>query len=829
MFLRRFSNIFRKNTKKILSYIFLSAMFFMFSWWINISNISNYNQNTNSNLETLNLEISFDSYKVYATDRFSSPTLISALWINSSTPQTKTSQAKTPQTNPQTNDSWTNKDFVKWAKIWNWVVAWISAILWVWIYLATLLLDPWFTSWTSFWINTKLHAIWILVSNVVYFIFAFLLIWIAFMNIIWKWDKWELKQAMPKFIVWVLIVPFSWFFVNLVVSLANILTFSALALPGDTFSWYETVLNKIPIPTTCTLDLHEWAKEWLKCDPKMTKDGGTPDNNLWQITHNSVFWLLMNYSYWLLHVDTLPTIDTNNIATWVIKSVEDMIRYLLFSWIFILVYGILIITLIIVLIVRAVWLWIYLALSPLFWLAYFFWKDWGGDLMKKFNVSEFIWLAMVPVYTVLALSFWFLFLHMTMTWMTAKSSGTSSQSNMKIDKNGINIDLWNGHNSKLIVKWWWAFANLLVDWKSAFKAVWDIWDSQLWFVGTIFMNIFWVVVFRIAIMAALQASTITKAIVAPIKQFGDSVWSLVSKAPTYAPVFGGQSMQSMSNIASSAQTYYTSTLPSKSASKFMWDHNLFWNKWELTSAIADLKQVVSWNKTVNQDILDKANEAMKKAWNANNARQQKDLVWQLKIIAGRLDVSKNIIENWWKNKDWYLKLLKAIDLKVENWNWRYWEDFLKNFKAQNNWWAYPEGSYNATYNAKSPQDISVSPKIEQVSKNYDLSTWNWRINIWNNTINVKVDENWNVTWIIKSDEDSFAKYIIKNIHSENALKDFMGEVNINDTILYKAIEDYLYKDKKWNIYYVQNSKIASGLGYEKASIDDFKNKIWKKK
>ena len=530
MFLRRISDIFRKNTKKILSYIFLSAMFFMFSWGINISNISNYNQNNNSKLETLNLEISFDSYKVYAADAWAS---------DLSTWKWKESYWWT----------WTSKDAQKWLNIWNWIVAWISAVLWVLTYMVTMLLDPGFTSWTMFWINDKLHQIWILVSNVVYFIFAFLLIWIAFMNIIWKWNKWELKQAMPKFIVWVLIVPFSWFFVNLVVSLANILTFSALSLPADTFPSYETVLTKINIPKSCELNLKTWAKEWLHCEKW--------DKNLWDVTSWSAYWLLSTYTYWLLKIDTLPKVQWHNVASWAIKSVEDLIIYLLFSWIFILVYAILIITLAIVLLVRAVWLWLYLALSPLFWLAYFFWKDWGGDFMKKFNVSEFIWLAMVPFYSVLALSFWFLFLSITMQWLSTDAHKADKSSNYEITEKWMTITLptkdWTV-KTELKVDDSWAFANLLWDTKSAFNVAKEIWYTNwLWFIWAIFMNIFWVVVFRIAVMAALQASTITKAIVAPIKQFGDSVWSLVSKAPTYAPVFGGKSMTELWQAASTFQ------------------------------------------------------------------------------------------------------------------------------------------------------------------------------------------------------------------------------------------------------------------------------------
>ena len=66
----------------------------------------------------------------------------------------------------------------------------------------TIFLYPGWVNGTMFGLEDYLKIIWIFVSNVVYFIFAFILIAIAFMNIIGKGEgTWELKQAMPKFIV----------------------------------------------------------------------------------------------------------------------------------------------------------------------------------------------------------------------------------------------------------------------------------------------------------------------------------------------------------------------------------------------------------------------------------------------------------------------------------------------------------------------------------------------------------------------------------------------------------------------------------------------------
>ncbi|USN59058.1 MAG: hypothetical protein H6767_03045 [Candidatus Peribacteria bacterium] len=101
-----------------------------------------------------------------------------------------------------------------------------------------------------------------MVSNIIYFIFAFLLIWIAFMNIIGKeGDTYQLKTALPKFIVGVLIVPFSWFFVQFVLSLSAILTASALTLPSDTFPDYNAGISKIDVYKECTINLNSKKPE----------------------------------------------------------------------------------------------------------------------------------------------------------------------------------------------------------------------------------------------------------------------------------------------------------------------------------------------------------------------------------------------------------------------------------------------------------------------------------------------------------------------------------------------------------------------------------------
>jgi len=672
-----------------------------------------------------------------------------------------------------------DKDKTDRVSILNTWLASISAIAWVMIYFVTMLLDPWFTSWTTFWINDKLHVVWILVSNIVYFIFAFILIWIAFMNIIWKGDKWELKQAMPKFIVWVFIVPFSWLIVSLVVSLSNILTIAALQLPSDSFPDFWQKLNNIHVKTDCNLDFKKlssgtWTWDWFWCNWK--------DISLWDSVKSSAFWLVSAYVYGLIKIDDLPKIKNEQLGKKVIKNLLDMILYIVFNLLFVLIFFILIVALWIVLLVRIIWLWIYMALSPLFWLSYFFWKDSWWDLMKKFNFTEFLWLAMVPVYTMLALSFWFVFLSVTMEWLK-ESKSQWNNSMFKIEKDTINFKPWisDEQGKDVIFKFkvtWGPFSQLMGENNKNNKEwfmSWLKWAS-LWFVWAIFMNIFWVVIFRIAIMAALQSSNITKEIVAPIKQFGDSVWSLVAKAPTYAPVFGGQSMQSMQNIAWQAQSVVQQSAVTR-ANKFTKDIPFFNNDaWKISSS---LEKVAAWLNSVKWWA---ANPSTKKAyedwikaanWNLGWFINNTKALEVIKAIAKKANLPDAKIKEMKNNssndilKTIIQPLEKIFDTTNGVWwviGWNSWatninsKELEKEFKRIYSWTASISWSWDS---GDSEQKI----KVEYSSKDNTIPI---RFEIWGKTIHLDNDGKKINSWSL----DEFAKAI--NWKTKEEIKDLFS-------------------------------------------------------
>jgi len=267
-----------------------------------------------------------------------------------------------------------------------------ASILGVVTALVSLFLHPGWINGTIIGLDEHMKEIWILISNVVYFIFAFILILIAFMNIIGKWDKWELKQSLPKFIVWVIMVPFTWFFVQFILSISAILTVWVLTLPYDTFQTWEFGNALDEIQLCQSYDIHTGNKNWI--------DGQNVDTWLWEFMTctndekrrlkdlfddpDGIFWLLSVYTYWVLDIESLDTIANSKVSEeWVIATIMHLWLKSIFDLIFVIVYLILMVALFLAVFVRGVWLWIYTMLSPAFWLLYFFGKSsewvWDGD------------------------------------------------------------------------------------------------------------------------------------------------------------------------------------------------------------------------------------------------------------------------------------------------------------------------------------------------------------------------------------------------------------------------------------------------------------------
>ena len=517
--------------------------------------------------------------------------------------------------------------------VWEGLLKWISMILALFTYLSTVFLSPTWLNGTLFWLNVYFKEIWILVSNLVYFIFAFILIWIAFMNIIWKsGETYQLKQALPKFIVWVLIVPFSWFLVQFILSISAVLTVSWLTLPFDTFASFNSSLSEVKIPKDCTLNLESflgtdssaapaawWASApaswWAAASDSFIhcEDDKVPVTEVassWD-SNDSIFWILGMYTYGLLSLDTVGSVDHFDLKS--VKNMWDLVVKILFDLLFVFVYSLLMIALGLVLMVRWIYIWIYIMISPVFWLMYFLGKkDWWWDwFFSKFNLKEFIALAMMPVYTMLALSFGLLFIYVVWHWLWDNGN---QQKSMWWDTLSIEDDWIMVWQFTLHIKWQ---VSKLDNGTGLLKGVWGAW---LWIVWSLILKVFGIVILWWALMAAMKTSSITKTIIAPLETFWQQVWKIITSAPANIPLFptwkgGMQSMNSMSNIWTNINSAITWRSSDRST-KFMNEHLPFLNDTTTNNASQQKASIQAAN-----DPRSKAIEAKKiltwVEWDAN--------------------------------------------------------------------------------------------------------------------------------------------------------------------------------------------------------------------
>lgn len=629
-------------------------------------------------------------------------------------------------------------------QITTWISTIISVLLWALTYLVTLFLTPEWTSGTVFGLSKNLKDIWVLMSNIVYFAFAFILIAIAFANIVWtQWD-FALKQALPRFIVWILIVPFSWFIVQFFVSLSSILTISALNLPFEVFQDYESQMSKVDIPKNCTLNLWVlWEQEWTDSSKK------TPSNQIYSCwtekisvakllksdkASDGIFGIVWLYTYWLVNIEWISKIDEKQLRDQ-IKTIWDIVVKVVFDLLFIVVYAILMIALWLALMIRWIRLWIFMMLAPLFWIMYFFKKWWWGNwFLQKFNFKEFIALTLTPVYAMLALSFWIFFIFVSWKWMTWVTTDLTVK-----DKE---VKIWD---FTLTVEW--AVSNDL----SVTDFLKTVWNWALWVIWALILKIFWIVVLWWAVMAALKQSQITWEIIEPISAFGRSVWELATKIPQFTPILPGRqtldSLQQLPNKALWALQWYSSVKADDLAWKF-WLNNsqnsqainelnrtlieMKWNEKNQSFRQNAISKLLNQIKTNNELLTDpkyreKATEVFKASWfdriKADNIKNVENLS---KIL---------VSADWFSQSDvtrWFYRNIVGKDSINEN-------DLIDFLKSSNS--VIPESSWPNQSDSQSAININVQ------NKDINLPNVNWQ------STSLTLDGNWDA--VAKSIKDHF--------------------------------------------------------------------------
>lgn len=280
-----------------------------------------------------------------------------------------------------------------------------------------------------------------------------MLIVVAIANIFGQSDSYAIKKMLPRFIIGVIMVPFTWWIVSATLSVSSYMTALVLRMPADIIMQNSSINTaNVEMAKHCTLnfDAQSNNKKIWSCDPPAKIDlaeyflqsdgayGIIPmyAYNVFKFNQLDEFKNTLNGTGTLAAahkiVDTDTSYTTGDSATKnamlqaaiIATSIGKIGIQLMMSVIFAVVFVVILIALVLVLFTRVIKMWMYAIFSPLFALKFFL-----DDKVKQesalgaFKFGDFIALAMVPVVVSAALGFGFMFI------MTFKSHMEQSTTN----------------------------------------------------------------------------------------------------------------------------------------------------------------------------------------------------------------------------------------------------------------------------------------------------------------------------------------------------------------------------------------------------------------
>lgn len=297
----------------------------------------------------------------------------------------------------------------KWIDIFNAVLWVLTIIVSPAVIFAGWLLSPDWTSGDIFWLREPMHKIWVVVSNIVYFVYAILLIIIAVATVLGK-DNFNYKVMLPKLALGILMVPFTWWFVQWTISLATIVTTSTVSIPMDMITENNRYINGNYIPkyylTTTDSDSKKTSTQYAQnCDGSTQWGWDAECTNIQEmmLDGGGIYSPLLVYAYQVFRLQDYKSIE------WTLNQIKTAWQLLdnLIVWaVMFVVFWILVMALVAILFIRAVKLWMYAMFSPIFTLHFVAGKELFGKDTESFSLKEFVWLCFLPAIVGITLSFW---------------------------------------------------------------------------------------------------------------------------------------------------------------------------------------------------------------------------------------------------------------------------------------------------------------------------------------------------------------------------------------------------------------------------------------
>lgn len=440
-------------------------------------------------------------------------------------------------------------------KMLNSLVAWINIILDIVtifvtpaIMLASWLMSPDWTAGDLFGIRPTLHNLWITVSNITYFVYAILLIFIAIATI-FNSEHYGYKAMLPKLALGIILVPLTWWGVQFTVSVATYITAAAISIPYESISKFS---EKDAWWTTPSIPKNNEYDNDKSKDNKTAENTKCPANCISpeQFVKKS-WWLfspLVIYGFSVFKIQEVKKINTvSDTAT----SVFNIINQGIVGALMFLVYGLLVLALIFMLMMRAMKLWFYAIFSPLFTIKYVLGDKWFGDADKdgSFKITEFIGLAFVPA--VVSLALWFGLI--IVSALISPMNGSKNNDNKCTGTTCTIVIMWNKENTietkdEKTDKWTITTTKVSIGWVS-YTWKWSVsaseWTtagikSALWATGNIFgtvvIDILALVFIWVAFMAGKWVSKAAGKAIEPFEAMGNKIWQLGMSLPKYTPI-----------------------------------------------------------------------------------------------------------------------------------------------------------------------------------------------------------------------------------------------------------------------------------------------------
>ncbi len=395
-----------------------------------------------------------------------------------------------------------------------------------------------------------LHEIWVVSRNIVNIVFVLILLFLALRHIFGSEESSELKKALPKFVIMLIAINFSWLGARLVLDAANVATNVAFAIPAGTKGIVELEAEECNLnnnggaegscglvslykPFDATDDSSiiiktEEDKE-AKCNLKALYDdaygvdadgekieGYTPpgkENAYYQTTtycwenrkldkfskSNAAYHL----TYSMAKVQNLPK------ATAVGTTAETFAKIgigTLFSLFFQIVYLIAFASLFIVLIFRVAALWFMVAFSPFLVLLLYLSQDSqlsgiGKSIESKFSIAQFANWAFAPAKVGLVWSVGFL--------MITTGQISTKEVAVALNKTGD------------ITSYGFSVSSLYMGMESIQELMWLLMTIGIIWVGT---------------FAVFSDLAVVNTITDKIKNYGNDFAKEVAMSPTWAPI-----------------------------------------------------------------------------------------------------------------------------------------------------------------------------------------------------------------------------------------------------------------------------------------------------